>query len=195
MGNRLSKIVTRTGDDGTTGLGDGQRLAKNSRRVEAMGSVDETNSLLGLVCAELDLSHAESRQMAEALQKMQNDLFDLGGELAMPGFQLISDNHIERLENWVEEFNADLPPLKNFILPGGSKAASYCHLARSVCRRAERVVVGLGHEDAINQELQRYLNRLSDLLFVFARRIARLNGGEEILWEKTEWPESGGTEG
>ena len=193
MGNRLSKIVTKTGDKGTTGLGDGNRISKNALRVESMGTVDETNSIVGLVVAECRAAPqteeflAELLPIGDLLQKVQNDLFDLGGELSMPGYQLIVEQHVERLEEWIVEYNEQLPPLKNFILPGGNKAAAYCHLARSVCRRAERVVVSLSQEEEINGALQRYLNRLSDLLFVLARTLARQLGGEEILWQKTEW--------
>jgi len=187
MGNRLSKIVTKTGDKGTTGLGDGNRVAKNSLRVEAMGTVDETNSIIGIVIAQYGATDTANQAICNLLQNVQNDLFDLGGELSMPGFQLISENHVQRLENWIVEYNEELPPLKNFILPGGNRAASYCHLARSVCRRAERDVVTLGQQEELNGPLQRYLNRLSDLLFVLARTLAKQDGGEEILWQKTEW--------
>jgi len=187
MGNRLSKIVTKTGDKGTTGLGDGNRVDKNSLRVEAMGTVDETNSIVGIVVAEYRTSEGPEQAIADLLQKVQNDLFDLGGELSMPGFQLIGEQHVERLEEWIVEYNEQLPPLKNFILPGGNPAASYCHLARSVCRRAERDVVSLSQQEELNGPLQRYLNRLSDLLFVLARTLARQAGGNEILWQKTEW--------
>ena len=187
MGNRLSKIVTKTGDKGTTGLGDGNRIAKNALRVEAMGTVDETNSFIGLVVAECRKVKGPDDPIAALLQTVQNDLFDLGGELSVPGFQLIVEKHVERLEYWIVEYNEQLPPLKNFILPGGNLAAAHCHFARSVCRRAERDVVSMSQKEDVNGALQRYLNRLSDLLFVLARTLAKRDGGEEILWQKTEW--------
>lgn len=187
MGNRLSKIVTRTGDKGLTGLGDGQRIPKNSLRIEAIGAVDETNSVIGIVIAECLANKVANQAICDLLQNVQNDLFDLGGELAMPGYQLIIDKHVDRLEDWIVEYNELLPPLKNFILPGGNRSAAYCHLARSICRRAERVIVSAGQAEDLNGTLQRYLNRLSDLLFVLARTLAKQDGGEEILWQKTEW--------
>lgn len=180
MGNRLSKIYTRTGDDGTTGLADGNRVAKNALRVEAMGTVDELNCHLGLLLECLDSDDV----FIEPLQRVQHHLFDLGGEFAIPDSQIITGEHIEWLERTLDRHNADLPPLKNFILPGGSPAAAQCHMARAVCRRAERVVVALGQEESINANARQYLNRLSDLLFVLARVLARRNGGEEILWEQ-----------
>jgi cob(I)alamin adenosyltransferase len=177
MGNRLSKIYTRTGDKGTTGLGDGSRVEKNSLRVEAYGTVDELNSSVGLLlAAELP---AEVRQ---SLTRVQHELFDLGGELCMPGTTLIPDAYVSDLEEDLDALNADLPPLKDFILPGGSEAAARCHLARTICRRAERHVVSLAREEAVNDCTVRYLNRLSDLLFVAARVTARADGGSEVLW-------------
>ncbi|NVD37100.1 cob(I)yrinic acid a,c-diamide adenosyltransferase [Marinobacter lutaoensis] len=180
MGNRLSKIYTRTGDDGSTGLADGNRIAKNAQRVDAMGTVDELNCHIGLLIEQLP---ADDPLLA-CLRRIQHHLFDLGGELAIPGSQIIGEAHIRWLEQTLDEHNADLPPLKNFILPGGSPAAAQCHLARAVCRRAERGVVALGHEDPINTASRRYLNRLSDLLFVLARVLARRSGAREILWEQ-----------
>ena len=180
MGNRLSKIYTRTGDDGSTGLADGNRIAKNAQRVEAMGTADELNCHIGLLIEQL----ASDEEMAAAMRRIQHHLFDLGGEFAIPGSQVIGEPHIRWLEDTLDHYNADLPPLKNFILPGGSMAAAQCHLARAVCRRAERVVVALSHEDSINPDARHYLNRLSDLLFVVARVLARRNGGEEVLWEQ-----------
>jgi cob(I)alamin adenosyltransferase len=179
MGNRLSKIYTRTGDDGSTGLGDGARVGKDSLRVEAYGTVDELNSVLGMVLAcELP---AEVR---DALVQAQHDLFDLGGELCLPpGTALMADADIARLEQLLDGFNADLPALKDFILPGGSMAAAHCHLARTVCRRAERVVVSLSRTDPVRPQCIRYLNRLSDLLFVLARVLAREAGAGEVLWK------------
>lgn len=180
MGNRLSKIYTRTGDDGSTGLADGNRIAKNALRVEAMGTVDELNCHLGLLIESLDPADA----LVELLRRTQHHLFDLGGEFAIPGSSLIGPDHTQWLEHTLDHYNADLPPLKNFILPGGSPAAAQCHLCRAVCRRAERIVVAMGQEEAINEGTRQYLNRLSDLLFVIARVLARRNGGEEILWEQ-----------
>lgn len=179
MGNRLSKIITRTGDAGTTGLGDGSRVAKDSARIEAIGAVDELNSTIGLLAAVPGLG----ADIARLLLGIQHDLFDLGGELAVPGYKALADSHVETLELAVERFNATLPPLKEFILPGGSEAAARCHLARSVARRAERRCWTL-----LNGELASlapvYLNRLSDLLFVLARVLARVDGGNEVLWDR-----------
>jgi cob(I)alamin adenosyltransferase len=180
MGHRLSKIYTRTGDDGSTGLADGNRIAKNARRVEAMGTADELNCHIGVLIEQL----ADEAEIAAAMGRIQHHLFDLGGEFAIPGSNVINEQHIQWLEETLDQFNADLPPLKNFILPGGTPAAAQCHMARAVCRRAERVVVALGQEDSINPDSRHYLNRLSDLLFVVARVLARRNGGEEVLWEQ-----------
>jgi cob(I)alamin adenosyltransferase len=177
MGNRLSKIYTRTGDDGSTGLGDGSRVAKDSARVCAYGTVDEANSAIGLVLA-ADLPEA----VREVLVGVQHQMFDLGGELCIPGHAAIFANDIDRLEQQLDGFNAELPPLKDFILPGGGLAAAHCHLARTVCRRAEREVVTLSHHDAVRPEAIRYLNRLSDLLCVIARVLARSSGHGEVLW-------------
>jgi cob(I)alamin adenosyltransferase len=178
MGNRLSKIYTRTGDDGTTGLGDGTRVGKDSARVNAYGTVDELNSAIGML-----LSHEVPGAVRECLTQVQHDLFDLGGELCIPGMSMVFDDDVTRLENVLDTFNADLPPLKDFILPGGGIAASTCHLARTICRRAEREVVALGRVDAVRAEATRYLNRLSDLLFVIARVLARASGHGEVLWQ------------
>lgn len=180
MGNRLSKIYTRTGDDGSTGLADGNRIAKNAQRVEAMGTADELNCHIGLLIEQLD----GEDEIAASMRRIQHHLFDLGGEFAIPGSRVIGQPHIDWLEQTLDHYNADLPALKNFILPGGSPAAAQCHLARAVCRRAERVVVALGHEDSINGDARHYLNRLSDLLFVVARVLARREGGDEVLWEQ-----------
>lgn len=182
MGNRLSKIYTRTGDKGTTGLGDGSRIAKDDKRIEAIGDIDELNSTVGLLCCEL--SSQDSLQ-AE-LYEVQQNLFNLGGELSVPGYEMIHDQHIEHLENLIDKQNANLPPLKDFILPGGNRAASVCHLARSICRRAERRVVSLARDSEIRPHCQSYLNRLSDLLFVCARVLARRDGGAEVLWRHRE---------
>lgn len=180
MGNRLSKIYTRTGDDGSTGLADGNRIAKSAQRVEAMGSADELNCHMGLLIEMLDNDDA----LFESMRRIQHHLFDLGGEFAIPGSTVITEQHVSWLEDLLDEWNEPLPPLKNFILPGGSPAAAQCHMARAVCRRAERVVVALSHEDSINPLARQYLNRLSDLLFVASRVLARREGAEEILWEQ-----------
>jgi cob(I)alamin adenosyltransferase len=178
MGNRLSKIYTRTGDDGTTGLGDGTRVAKDSARVSAYGTVDEANSAIGLLlAAELPA------QMRELLTAVQHQLFDLGGELCIPGHAAIDDADVERLEQHLDRYNDPLPPLKDFILPGGGEAAARCHVARTVVRRAEREAVTLSHHDAVRPQAIRYLNRLSDLLFVLARVLAREGDHGEVLWQ------------
>ncbi len=178
MGNRLSKIYTRTGDDGSTGLGDGTRVAKDSARVAAYGTVDELNSAIGVVLA-CELPDP----LRECLVSVQHQLFDLGGELCIPGHAAIVDADIDRLERQLDGFNADLPPLKEFILPGGGLAAAHCHLARTIARRAERLLVALSRHDAVRPQAVRYLNRLSDLLFVIARVLARSSGHGEVLWQ------------
>jgi cob(I)alamin adenosyltransferase len=177
MGNRLSKIYTRTGDDGTTGLGDGSRVAKDSARVCAYGTVDEANSTIGLLlAAELP------DDLRDLLTTVQHQLFDLGGELCIPGHAAIEDADVERLEQQLDHHNAALPALKDFILPGGGEAAARCHVARTVVRRAERATVTLAHHEAVRPQAIRYLNRLSDLLFVLARVLARDSGHGEVLW-------------
>ncbi len=178
MGNRLSKIYTKTGDDGTTGLGDGARVAKDSARVAAYGTVDELNSTIGIV-----LAQEIPAPIRETLTQIQHDLFDLGGELCIPGMAMVHDADVERLERTLDGFNADLPALKDFILPGGGMAAACCHLARTVCRRAEREVVTLARSETVRPEAVRYLNRLSDLLFVLSRVLARASGHGEVLWQ------------
>jgi cob(I)alamin adenosyltransferase len=180
MGNRLSKIVTRTGDDGTTGLGDGSRVAKDCARVEAVGTVDEANSVIGIVLAVA----AVPDEIRDCLVEVQHDLFELGGELCIPGHSAIDQPYIDRLESDVERFNEDLPPLKDFILPGGGEAAAACHLARTVVRRAERRAITLAGSESLRPEVTRYLNRLSDLLFVIARVLARNETGQEVLWKR-----------
>jgi cob(I)alamin adenosyltransferase len=189
VGNRLSKIYTRTGDDGSTGLGDGSRVGKDSLRVAAYGTVDELNSTIGMVLA----SDGVDDEVREVLTQAQHDLFDLGGELCIPGMAMIEDADIDRLEQVLDRFNDPLPPLKDFILPGGGMAASCCHLARTVCRRAEREVIALGREEEIRPQAQRYLNRLSDLLFVLCRVLARASGHGEVLWqhERRRKPQAG----
>ncbi len=180
MGNRLTKIYTRTGDDGTTGLGDGNRIAKDHPRVEAYGTVDEANSAIGMVLAVPGLPEA----IRACLTEVQHDLFDLGGELCIPGHVAIQPAFVTRLEETLDTFNAELPALKDFILPGGGPAAAACHLARTICRRAERRVWSLAHQEEINPEGLRYLNRLSDLLFVIARVLARHENGTEVIWKR-----------
>lgn len=178
MGNRLTKIYTRTGDDGSTGLGDGARVAKESLRVEAYGSVDEANSAIGVVLANPALPDA----VRGCLTEIQHDLFDLGGELCIPGHRMVTARHVERLERELDAFNENLPPLKDFILPGGGPAAAACHLARAICRRAERRSWSLARIETVAPEALAYLNRLSDLLFVVARVLARHESGGEVLW-------------
>jgi len=179
MGHRLSKIYTRTGDKGTTGLGDGSRVEKDHLRVEAYGTVDELNSFVGLLMAE---------PLPEPLPlwflEIQHDLFDVGSELCVPGYKTISDDYITRLENWLDQLNEPLPMLKEFILPSGSRGAALCHVARTVCRRAERRVFTLSKSEQIFDGALRYLNRLSDFLFVASRVIARADQGQEVLWNR-----------
>jgi cob(I)alamin adenosyltransferase len=179
MGNRLSKIATRTGDNGTTGLGDGSRVDKDALRVHAMGDVDELNSHIGLLLCE-DLPAA----LREELITIQHDLFDLGGELCIPGYTMIEETQVARLDALLAKYNADLPPLQEFILPAGSRAAAQSHVCRTVCRRAERVIVSLGKAEKINDHPRQYVNRLSDLLFVLSRVLNRYAGGSDVLWEK-----------
>lgn len=181
MGHRLTKIYTRTGDDGTTGLGDGTRVAKHHVRVAAYGTVDETNSALGMVLAVADIPQS----VRDVLVNIQHELFDLGGELSVPGYRAIQQAQVEQLEAAIDGFNAHLPPLKEFILPGGGPAAAACHLARAIARRAERDVWALKASEDVADEIPRYLNRLSDLLFVIARVLARHEQGEEVLWRHT----------
>jgi len=178
MGNRLSKIYTRTGDDGTTGLGDGSRVAKDSARVAAYGTVDEANSTIGLLLA-ADVPD----DIRELLTTIQHQLFDLGGELCIPGHAAIDDADVDRLEQQLDHYNDALPPLKEFILPGGGDAAARCHIARTVVRRAERETVALARGEAVRPQPIRYLNRLSDLLFVLARVLARQSGHGEVTWQ------------
>ncbi|MHC9086843.1 cob(I)yrinic acid a,c-diamide adenosyltransferase [Luteimonas sp. RIT-PG2_3] len=179
MGHRLSKIYTRTGDDGSTGLGDGSRVAKDADRVNAYGTVDEANSAIGLLLAVPGLDDG----IRALLTTIQHQLFDLGGELCIPGHAAIQQVDIDRLEQRLDEHNAALPPLKDFILPGGGEAAARCHLARTIVRRAERETVTLARQEAVRPEAIGYLNRLSDLLFVLARVLARADGHGEVLWE------------
>ena len=193
MGNRLSKIYTRTGDDGTTGLGDGSRVAKDAARVEAYGTVDELNSTLGLIRASNEQSgtNAEASKFIEnTLKWTQNKLFDLGGILAtapgesFPNMPTVSPEDVDHLEHLIDECQKDLAPLKEFILPGGGQISALFHVARTICRRAERVCVTLSKEESVPPELVQYLNRLSDALFVFARWVAKKQGEAEFLWER-----------
>lgn len=178
-GNRLSKIVTRTGDAGTTGLGDGSRTTKDSLRIDAIGEVDELNSSLGVLLCE-DLPDA----VRSALLDVQNDLFDLGGELCLPGMEVMKEAQVARLEEQAEAFNADLPMLKEFILPGGTRPAALAHLSRTVCRRAERAMVRLHNAEPLSDPARRYVNRLSDLLFILGRALNRAGGRGDVLWQK-----------
>ncbi len=179
MGNRLSKIATRTGDNGTTGLGDGSRTEKDSLRIHALGDVDELNSHIGLLlCEPLPVV------LHEELISIQHDLFDMGGELCIPGYQMITEAQVTRLDGWLEKYNADLPPLKDFILPAGARSAALAHVCRTICRRAERAIVSLGRHETINEAPRQYMNRLSDLMFVLARVLNRFEGGSDVLWQK-----------
>jgi cob(I)alamin adenosyltransferase len=178
MGHRLSKIYTRTGDDGTTGLGDGTRVPKDHPRVEAFGTVDELNSVLGLLLAE-----PLAETLAAELTCIQHALFDLGGELCIPGRSVLTEDDVTGLELLLDRLNAELSPLKEFILPGGTRAAALCHLARTVCRRAERRVYALSRHEAVSPAALKYLNRLSDLLFVMARNINHAAGTADVLWQ------------
>lgn len=181
MGKRLTKIYTRTGDDGSTGLGDGSRVPKDDERVEAYGTVDELNSAVGVLIA-----HLTDDKLNELLLEIQHDLFDVGGELCLPGYSLIKQERVEWLEQHLDELNAPLPALENFILPGGSAPAAHCHMARTICRRAERRVHSLQNSqtDAVGSVPLKYLNRLSDLLFVVARVISRQDGVGEVQWRR-----------
>ena len=180
MGKRLSKIYTRTGDDGTTGLGDGSRIAKDSIRVDAYGTVDEANSAIGMVLT----SSSVPNGIRDTLTEVQHDLFELGGELCIPGHSAITDAAVNRLEAELDALNKDLPALKEFILPGGGPAAAACHLARTIVRRAERVTTSLAAAESVRPEVLKYLNRLSDLLFVVARVLARAESGQEVIWNR-----------
>jgi cob(I)alamin adenosyltransferase len=183
MGHRLSKITTRTGDAGETGLGDGARVAKDSARVAALGDIDELNSAIGLVLAE-----EVPADVKTVLEAVQHDLFDLGGEVSIPGHILLTERQVQDLERALERWNEALPPLKEFILPGGSRAAAAAHLARTVCRRAERTLVALGRREPVGDLARRYLNRLSDLLFVAGRSLNRAAGGGDVQWKHKRKP-------
>jgi len=179
MGHRLSKITTRTGDAGETGLGDGSRVRKDSARIAAIGEIDELNSVIGVLLAE-----SVPEPIADALVGVQHDLFDLGGELSIPGRVAVHDNQVKRIEALIDDFNGSLPPLKEFILPGGARSAALAHLARTVCRRAERSLVALGRSESVSDAARIYLNRLSDLLFILGRVLNREAGEGDVLWQK-----------
>ncbi len=183
MGHRLTKIYTRTGDSGQTGLGDGSRVGKNGLRIEAIGAVDELNSSLGVLLAE-----PLGGDIYDALIGVQHVLFELGGELSIPGHVRIQAAHIDGLEQYLDGYNDALPPLKEFILPGGSRTAALCHLSRTICRRAERSVVALASSEALSPYVMQYLNRLSDLLFVLGRVLNRRAGHPDVLWQKSALP-------
>ncbi len=178
MGNRLSKIYTRTGDKGTTGMGDGSRVEKDSLRVAAIGDTDELNSVIGMV-----ICKCPDGDVKEALITIQHDLFNLGGQLTMPECDLITEQRVKWLEVTLDKMNENLPPLKEFILPGGGEAAAHCHLARTVCRRAERTIVSLAKEFEFSLQITAYINRLSDLLFVACRVLSRQAGEQEVYWQ------------
>ena len=179
MANRLTKIYTRTGDDGTTGLADGSRVGKDSPRVATIGEIDELNSTIGLLLAE-ELPDA----IRGTLTAIQHDLFDMGGELCLPGHTILNEGHVANLEQALETVNSTLPPLKDFVLPGGTRAAAMAHLARTVCRRAERMLVALSRAESVRPPLLQYVNRLSDLLFVYARVLNRDAGRSDVLWRQ-----------
>lgn len=180
MANRLSTITTRTGDDGSTGLGDGSRVAKTHARVAAMGDVDELNSHIGVLLCE-----TMPNDLRELLTHIQHDLFDLGGELCIPGFENMKEGQLLRLDQAISTYNETLPRLAEFILPGGSRSAALAHVARSVCRRAERAVLVAGTSEIIRPFCSQYLNRLSDLMFVLARVLNRIERGQDVLWDKS----------
>ena len=179
MGNRLSKIYTRTGDQGKTGLADGSRIDKFHSRIESLGNIDELNSIIGIILTE---KIPDNKKIL--LEKVQHDLFDIGGELSIPGHFIIDDRKIDFLEKILDEMNNELEPLKEFILPGGTKISSYCHLARTVCRRVERNLFKLAQTDKVNEASLKYINRLSDMLFVLARFLNKINQFNDIFWKK-----------
>ena len=184
MGNRLSKIYTRTGDDGSTGLGDGSRVSKTTTRVEAMGNSDELNCIIGILMTE-----PLPGTLSETMTRVQHTLFDIGGELSIPSSSLVTQNQVTDLESRLDELNEDLPPLKDFVLPGGSHQAAVCHLARSVCRRLERSLFAVSDGHPVSPISLQYVNRLSDLLFVIARALNRTSGAAVVLWEHDRHPD------
>lgn len=178
MGHRLSSIATRTGDDGTTGLGDGSRIAKDEPRIAALGDVDELNSVIGLLRTEVSAPDIDAD-----LSTIQHDLFDLGAELCIPGHTAVKTEQVAHLDERLAHYNASLPPLQEFILPGGSRSAALAHMARTVCRRAERSVIALARHSEVQAPVRLYLNRLSDLMFVLARVLNREAGGGDVYWQ------------
>lgn len=189
MGKRLTRIATRTGDDGTTGLGDGSRTRKDDLRIAALGDVDELNSMIGLL-----LTEPMPEELTLVLSDIQHDLFDLGGELAIPGHQMVTEAQVARLDSALEAHNATLPRLQEFVLPGGTRAAAIAHLCRTVCRRAERSVVALGEREQVASAVRQYLNRLSDLMFVLARVLNRAQGRPDVQWQQRKNAAGGATD-
>ncbi|MBA58280.1 MAG: ATP:cob(I)alamin adenosyltransferase [Gammaproteobacteria bacterium] len=185
MGRRLSRIYTKTGDSGETGLGDGSRIEKTHPRILAIGAIDELNSAIGMTIEEIRLEESKALLgLADTLGELQHRIFDLGGELSIPNFKVIKSGHVEMMEKELDSMNKELEPLENFILPGGSKLIASCHMARAICRRAERETVGLNETEKVNEESLKFLNRLSDLLFVAARLVAKISGKKEVLWKQ-----------
>jgi len=184
MGNRLSKLYTRTGDDGTSGLSGGTRIAKNHERMCAMGSVDELNSIIGLLICKLDSAALANNELQTMFTEIQHDLFNIGGEISMPGHAFIKPEKIAGLEKRIDTFNESLEPLKEFILPGGTESASICHMARSIARRAERDIISLHQQEDVPETTRQYINRLSDLLFVAARIINQRLNETDVMWKK-----------
>lgn len=188
MSYRLSKITTRTGDDGTTGLGDGTRVSKSALRIRAMGEIDELNSSLGVLRAE-----SLPANIATVISRIQNQLFDLGGEICIPGHQIVTESHVLTLDQAITEYNASLPPLTEFILPAGSRSAALAHVARTISRRAERSLVELGELEVVSAAAYQYLNRLSDLLFILARTLNREAGQSDVCWTREPAPSTDST--
>ena len=187
MGKRLSKIYTKTGDAGQTGLGDGSRIEKTHPRIVAIGAIDELNSAIGMTIEEILTEESiELVSLSKMLRDLQHRIFDLGGELSIPGFAIIKSEHVNKIENYLDKLNEELEPLENFILPGGSRLIAACHMARAICRRAERETVALSQTEKVNEESLKFLNRLSDLLFVAARSAAGKSGKEEVLWRQDQ---------
>ena len=191
MGKRLSKIYTKTGDAGQTGLGDGSRIEKTHPRIAAIGAIDELNSAIGMTIEEILTEESiELVSLSNMLRDLQHRIFDLGGELSIPGFAIIKSEHVDKIENYLDKLNEGLEPLENFILPGGSRLIAVCHMARAICRRAERETVALSQTEKVNEESLKFLNRLSDLLFVAARSAAGKSGKEEVLWRQDQTDKS-----
>ena len=191
MGKRLSKICTKTGDAGQTGLGDGSRIEKTHPRIVAIGAIDELNSAIGMTIEEILTEESiELVSLSNMLRDLQHRIFDLGGELSIPGFAIIKSEHVDKIENYLDKLNEGLEPLENFILPGGSRLIAVCHMARAICRRAERETVALSQTEKVNEESLKFLNRLSDLLFVAARSAAGKSGKEEVLWRQDQTDKS-----